>query len=57
MQKTLLLSLAWSGRCLVIALHTHLTNKSGAYQGDSRHLFYDRNTFSITAATGATSQV
>ena len=32
MQKTLLLSLAWSGRCLVIALHTHVTNKSGAYQ-------------------------
>ena len=29
MQKTLLLSLAWSGRCLVIALHTHVTNKSG----------------------------
>ena len=32
MQKTLLLSLAWQGRCLVIALHTHVTNKSGAYQ-------------------------
>ena len=32
MQKTVLLSLAWQGRCLVIALHTHVTNKSGAYQ-------------------------
>ena len=32
MKKTLLLSLAWQGRCLVIALHTHVTSMSGAFQ-------------------------
>ena len=29
---TFIISIWYSGRCLVIALHTHVTNKSGAYQ-------------------------